>query len=228
MWEFILALGESKNKIKFCCIIPFSKYHYISCCPWRKLCFPILFPYLLILGYLLQAPDDANFFGFPWKFELSEVDSIPLFRKLKNKHSACKLNGEQRIFPIHIISYISLDRIGRIAMIAIKSNEHRSSLLIQSNLALRTPAAEYWHLIIAQLLLIIALSLGKESPYIFCKFNPLRDASLILTLFVAPSVSFLTGFDWCTVIDVFDHFVNIAVVFKSQKHLKLAMWVLVV
>lgn len=39
------------------------------------------------------------------------------------------------------------------------------------------------------------LSLGNESPYIFCKFNPLRDASLILTLFVAPSVSFLTGFD---------------------------------
>ena len=79
-------------------------------------CFPIVFPYLLIFGYLLQAPDNANFFWI----------------SLKVRVIGSKLNGEQRIFPIHGISYISLDRIGRIAMIAIKSNEHRSSLLIQS------------------------------------------------------------------------------------------------
>ena len=35
-----------------------------------------------------------------------------------------------------------------------------------------------------------SLSLGRESPYIFAKFNP-----LYVDAFYAPSVSFLTGFD---------------------------------
>ena len=43
-------------------------------------------------------------------------------------------------------------------------------------------------------------SQAKESRYIFYKFNPLNaDAALIRTLFMAPSVSLLTGFDWSTV-----------------------------
>ena len=37
-----------------------------------------------------------------------------------------------------------------------------------------------------------ALSLGKESPCIFSKFNPLI---IIRALFVTPSVTVLTGFD---------------------------------
>ena len=41
------------------------------------------------------------------------------------------------------------------------------------------------------------LSLEKESPYIFSKFNPLNaDTLLIWTLSMAPSVSVLTGFDY--------------------------------
>ena len=41
-----------------------------------------------------------------------------------------------------------------------------------------------------------SLSLGKESPHIFSKFNPLntRDSPLIRTLSIAPSVSLLTGY----------------------------------
>ena len=42
----------------------------------------------------------------------------------------------------------------------------------------------------------VYLSLGKESPYIFSKFNLLNmDTSLIWTLSMAPSVSILTSFD---------------------------------
>ena len=41
-----------------------------------------------------------------------------------------------------------------------------------------------------------ALSLGKESPYIFSKFNPLNtDTPLIRALSTDPSMSVLTGFD---------------------------------
>ena len=41
-----------------------------------------------------------------------------------------------------------------------------------------------------------ALSLGKESLYIFSKFNPFNaDTPLIRTLSMGPSVSVLTGFD---------------------------------
>ena len=41
-----------------------------------------------------------------------------------------------------------------------------------------------------------ALSLGKESPYIFSKFNSLNtDTLLIQTFSMAPSASILTGFD---------------------------------
>ena len=44
-----------------------------------------------------------------------------------------------------------------------------------------------------------ALSLGKESPYIFSKFNLLNtDTLLRLTFSMAPSVTVLPGFD-CTV-----------------------------
>ena len=40
-----------------------------------------------------------------------------------------------------------------------------------------------------------ALSLGKESPYIFSKFDPLNtNAPSIRTLSMVPSVSVLTGF----------------------------------
>ena len=43
-----------------------------------------------------------------------------------------------------------------------------------------------------------ALSLGKQSPYILSKSNPLdTDTPLIRTLFMVPSVSVLTEFD-CT------------------------------
>ena len=43
-----------------------------------------------------------------------------------------------------------------------------------------------------------ALSLGKESPYIFFKFDPLNtDAPFIRTLSMVPSPFALTGFD-CT------------------------------
>ena len=43
-----------------------------------------------------------------------------------------------------------------------------------------------------------ALSLGKQSPYILSKFNPLdTDTPLIRTLSMVPSVSVLTEFD-CT------------------------------
>ena len=46
------------------------------------------------------------------------------------------------------------------------------------------------------------LSLGKESPYIFFKFNLLNmDLPLILTHSMVPSVSILTEFD-CVYIDV--------------------------
>ena len=39
-----------------------------------------------------------------------------------------------------------------------------------------------------------ALSLEKESPYIFCKFKPLNtDTPLMRTLSLAPSISVLTG-----------------------------------
>ena len=42
----------------------------------------------------------------------------------------------------------------------------------------------------------VFLSLGKESPYTFSKFNLLNtDTSLIRTLSMAPSVSILTSFD---------------------------------
>ena len=42
----------------------------------------------------------------------------------------------------------------------------------------------------------VFLSLGKESPYTFSKFNLLNtDTSLIWTLSMAPSVSILTSFD---------------------------------
>ena len=41
-----------------------------------------------------------------------------------------------------------------------------------------------------------ALSLGKESPYFFSKFNPLNtDTSSIWTLSMAPSMPVLTEFD---------------------------------
>ena len=41
-----------------------------------------------------------------------------------------------------------------------------------------------------------ALSLGKESSYIFSKFNPLNtDTPFIRTLSIVPSVSVLTEFD---------------------------------
>ena len=37
----------------------------------------------------------------------------------------------------------------------------------------------------------------KKNPYIFCKFDPMNtDTQLIQTLYMAPSVSILTGFDW--------------------------------
>ena len=50
----------------------------------------------------------------------------------------------------------------------------------------------------AHYLVLFALSLGKESPNIFSKFNLLNtDTPLKGTLCVAPSVSILTGFD-CT------------------------------
>ena len=43
-----------------------------------------------------------------------------------------------------------------------------------------------------------ALSLGKQSPYVLSKFNPLNtDTPFIRTLFMVPSVSVLTEFD-CT------------------------------
>ena len=46
-----------------------------------------------------------------------------------------------------------------------------------------------------------ALSLVKEGPYIFSKFNPLNtDTPLIRTFSMAPSVSVLTGFD-CNMIN---------------------------
>ena len=45
----------------------------------------------------------------------------------------------------------------------------------------------------------VALSLWKESPYIFSKFNPLNtDTPLIPTLSMTPSVSVLTEFDCVT------------------------------
>ena len=70
-------------------------------------------------------------------------------------------------------------------------------------------------------------SQAKESPYIFYKFNPLNtDAALIQTLFMTHSVSLLTGFDCCTVsnwrVQSCRHYRGCL----SQKHLKLAMWVL--
>ena len=41
---------------------------------------------------------------------------------------------------------------------------------------------------------VFSLSLGKESPYIFCKFNPLNtDIPLIWTLSMAPARSVFTG-----------------------------------
>ena len=41
-----------------------------------------------------------------------------------------------------------------------------------------------------------ALSLGKESPYIFSKLNPLNtDTPFVRIAFMAPSVSVLRGFD---------------------------------
>ena len=43
----------------------------------------------------------------------------------------------------------------------------------------------------------IVLSLSKESPHIFSKFNPLTDSPLKWTLSTAPSVSLLMVFD-CT------------------------------
>ena len=60
--------------------------------------------------------------------------------------------------------------------------------IVQSNLALRTP--HYYGQ--------FALSLGKESPYIFFTFNPLNtDTPLIRPPPPTPSESVLTGFD-CT------------------------------
>ena len=56
-----------------------------------------------------------------------------------------------------------------------------------------------WRLILVTLVLVctvphyygqFALSMGKESPYIFSKFNPLnRDTPLIRTLSMVPSMS---------------------------------------
>ena len=49
-----------------------------------------------------------------------------------------------------------------------------------------------------------ALSLGKEIPYNFSKFNPRNtDTPLIWTLFMPPSVTFLTGFNCSTFILLF-------------------------
>ena len=46
-----------------------------------------------------------------------------------------------------------------------------------------------------------ALSLGKESPYMSSKLNPLNtDTPLIQTLSMAPSASMLVGFDCSTVV----------------------------
>ena len=43
-----------------------------------------------------------------------------------------------------------------------------------------------------------ALSLGKESPYVFSRFNPLNtDTPLIQTLLMDPSVSQLMGYFDC-------------------------------
>ena len=68
-------------------------------------------------------------------------------------------------------------------------------------LALRTP---HYYGQFAQ------LPLGKESPYIFCKFNPLyTDTPLILTLSMAPSVSVVTGFD-CSLIS--------SIYYKTEVH----------
>ena len=44
---------------------------------------------------------------------------------------------------------------------------------------------------------LFVLSLSKESPHIFSKFNPLTDSPLKWTLAMAPSVSLLMVFD-CT------------------------------
>ena len=46
-----------------------------------------------------------------------------------------------------------------------------------------------------------ALSLGKESPYVFSRFDPLNmDTPLIQTLLMDPSVSQLMGFDCSNVL----------------------------
>ena len=57
-------------------------------------------------------------------------------------------------------------------------------VIIQSNPALRTP--HYYGQ--------FALSLGKESPYVFSRFNLLNtDTPLVQTLLMDPSVSQLMG-----------------------------------
>ena len=59
-----------------------------------------------------------------------------------------------------------------------------------------------------------ALSLGKESPYIFSKFDPLyADTRLLQTLSMGPSVSVLMEFD-CTKWYVSHSFLSFLVFFS--------------
>ena len=54
-------------------LILFSKYHYISFCPWSQVYMVLILiaflhhRYFLIFGYLLRTPDNSNFFLFPQK-----------------------------------------------------------------------------------------------------------------------------------------------------------------
>ena len=69
-------------------IISFSKYQYISCCPWSEVYMILAFsppppphPISLFLVICFKLAISRTVFDFPWRFELSKGDC------------SCKING---------------------------------------------------------------------------------------------------------------------------------------
>ena len=87
--------------------------------------------------------------------------------------------------------FLSGDGAGKI------KGELLHSFVPKACLSKKKPRFTNPHLIQARHYYGVALSVGKESPYIFFKLNSLdTDTPLLRTIFMVPSVSVLTGFDY--------------------------------
>ena len=57
----------------FVLFFPFSKWQYISCCPWSEVCMILAFlshPISLFLVICFDLPVNRTFFDFPWRLDI--------------------------------------------------------------------------------------------------------------------------------------------------------------